>query len=145
MKNFFLLFIVIIICSSCEVESPCGIASTGPPLFTVEIIDAATNENVFTNGTYTEQQLKVTTPYSTYFDYFFISENNFNVINIFPGATDGTYTTYIKVGDQITIPIESKVYKSSSRCYTNYFMENIEVKGFDYTLDKEKGIYKIKI
>ncbi len=145
MKKLILFFIVIVLSSSCEVESPCGIASTGPPLFTIEIIDSATNENVFTSGTYTEQQLKVTTANSTYFDYFFISENNYNVINIFPGVTDGTYTTYIKLNDKVTIPIESKVVTRSSKCYSNSFIEKVEIIGFEYTLDKETGIYKIKI
>ncbi len=141
-KNSF-LFAFILLLYSCE--KPCGEASTGPPNFRVEIIDASTNENVFTNGTYTQAQLQVTTPNSTSFNYSFISENNYNVIGISPAWTEGTFTTFIKLNNTVIIPIQTKVYKSSTKCFENYFIEKVEVIGFTYTQDAQTGIYKIKI
>jgi hypothetical protein len=126
-------------------EKPCGEASTGPPGFKVAIIDASTNEDVFSNGTYTQAQLQVTTPNSTSFNYSFISENNNNLIGISPAWIDGVFTTYIKLNNTITIPIQSKVYKSATKCFENYFIEKVEVIGYVYSFDAQTGIYKIKI
>lgn len=143
MKKLIALFTVLFVLYSCE--KPCGEASTGPPNFRVEIIDATTNENVFTNGTYTQAQLQVTTPNSTSFNYSFISENNANVIGISPAWTEGTFTTYIKLNNAITIPVQTKVYKSTTKCFENYFIEKVEVIGYTFTQDAQTGIYKIKI
>lgn len=142
MKKFILVCTLLLLYSC---EKPCGEASTGPPQFKVELIDATTNENVFTSGRFTQSQLLVTTPNSSSFGYTFISENNRNMIGISPAWIDGNFTTYIKLGDQITIPIKSVVYKTSNRCFENYFLKSVEVVGFPYSLETETGIYKIKI
>ena len=145
MKKVIVLIGLVVLSLSCEKDEPCGEASTGPPSFSVEIIDKNTNENVFSNGTYTQNQLKVTTENSTTANYRFISENNMNIIGISPAWQEGTFTTIITLNNQISIPIESKIYKSSSKCYENYFIESLNVIGYSYTYDETTGIYKIKI
>jgi hypothetical protein len=126
-------------------EKPCGEASTGPPGFRIEIVDATTNENVFSNGTFTQSQVQVTTANSSSQEYLFISENNLNVIALSPAWTEGTFTTTIKLNNVVTIPIVTKIYKSTSRCFENYFIESVTVTGYSYSQDQSTGIYKIKI
>jgi hypothetical protein len=143
MKKLVFLFVIVILFNSCS--KPCGEASTGPPSFMIEIIDAITNENVFTNGTFTQNQLSVTTANSTSQGYFFNSENNVNLISINPARTDGTFTTLIKLNNQITIPIESTIEKSRTKCFESYFITSVTVSGYSYVRDSETGIIKIKI
>jgi hypothetical protein len=49
------------------------------------------------------------------------------------------------LNNTITIPIQSKVYKSATKCFENYFIEKVEVIGYVYSFDAQTGIYKIKI
>ncbi|WP_339833931.1 hypothetical protein [uncultured Flavobacterium sp.] len=141
------LFILIaFILFSCEKTEPCQDASTGPPYFFVEIVDSATNENIFTNGTYTENQLSVSTaPATNTNSYFFIAEDNANIIQITPSWSEGTFTTTISLHNQISILIVSEIYKSETRCNTNYFLKSVSIEGFDYEFVTENGFYRIKI
>ncbi|MFT7250888.1 MAG: hypothetical protein ACI9FW_000605 [Flavobacterium sp.] len=62
MNSKMLVFIIFyLLLFSCDKVEDCTNASTGTPYFFVEIVDSTTNENVFTNGTYTENQLSVST------------------------------------------------------------------------------------
>jgi hypothetical protein len=141
-----ILFSIVFVLVFISCEKPCDEASTGPPSFLVEIVDSATNENVFTNGTYTEGQLSVTTsPATISFSYGFFSEDNRNLIRITPSWSEGMFITTIKLGNQIAIPIESIITKSESRCNTNYFIQSLTLEGFEYEIEVETGIYKIKI
>lgn len=146
MKKIIALIGLVVLSLSCEKDdAPCPLSSVGPPNFTVEIVDKTTNENVFTNGTYKQSQLNVTTENSTSSDYIFISEDNMNIIGITPAWKSGTFTTTIKLNNQITIPIETIIIEKSTECYTNYYIESLKVFGYPYTYDETTGVYTIKI
>ena len=143
MKKILYLFVISCLFYSCD--EPCNEASLGPPSFMIEIIDATTNENVFSNGTYTQSQLDITTPTSLTFQYSFTSEDNLNIISISPAWKDGTFTTYVNLNNEITIPIVTVIKKVSTRCQTNYILKSVSIVGFENSFDSESGIYKIKI
>ena len=143
MKKSILVIILTVILYSCN--KPCQDASTGPPNFRIEIIDAVTNENVFTNGSFTQSQLQVTSTNSPSFNYNFISENNLNIIVISPAWEEGIFTTTLKLGADITIPITAKVKKVADDCNTNYVIETVTITNYQSYIDQENYIYKIKI
>lgn len=143
MKKAVFIFVLIFTLYSCD--KPCEEGATGPPNFNVEIVNKVTNENVFANGAYLPSQLRVLTPGSSTFTYSFISENNKNLINISPAYVDGSFTTNIILNNQKTIPIKTKIYKTSTKCFENFFIEKVEVVGYDYLYDEQTGIYTIKI
>lgn len=143
MKKSIFVIIFALFLYSCD--KPCQDASTGPPSFSIEIIDAVSNENVFTNGTFTQSQLQVTPTNSASFYYSFISENNLNILTISPAWEEGTFTTTLKLGEDITIPIIAKVKKVSNDCHTNYGIETVTISNYESHFDQENYIYKIKI
>jgi hypothetical protein len=143
MKKSIFLIIIITFFYSCE--EPCPIGNTGPPSFTVEIVDATTNENVFTNGTFSENQLQVTTEGSLTQSYGFISDENLNRIIITPAWSEGVFLTKIKLNNEIVIPIRTLITKSSTKCFENHFITNLVVENYAYTFDNQNGVYKIKI
>jgi hypothetical protein len=142
MKKSIFLIIIITFFYSCE---QCNEASVGPPSFTVEIVDATTNENVFTNGTFSESQLQVTTEGSLTQKYGFISDENLNRIIITPAWSEGVFLTKIKLNNEIVIPIRTLITKSSTKCHENHFITNLVVENYVYTFDNQNGVYKIKI
>lgn len=143
MKKILFLFVVSFFFYSCE-ES-CDEASLGPPYFAIEIVDATTNENVFSSGAYSQNKLEITTPNSTSSNFSFISENNLNIINISPALEEGTFTTYIKLNNEITIPVVTVIEKVSTPCQTNYILKSVSIEGFENSFNAEIGVYKIKI
>jgi hypothetical protein len=143
MKNYILGIVIAVLFYACD--KPCQDASTGPPSFSIEIIDAVTNENVFTNEAFTQSQLQVTSTNSTLFNYSFISDNNLNILLISPAWEEGTFTTTLKLGADITIPIIAKVKKVSDDCNTNYVIETVTINNYENYFDQENYIYKIKI
>jgi hypothetical protein len=142
MKKIIFLIIIITFFYSCE---QCNEASVGPPSFTVEIVDVTTNENVFTNGNFSESQLQVTTEGSLTQSYGFISDENLNRIIITPAWSEGVFLTKIKLNNEILIPIRTLITKSSTKCHENYFITNLVVENYAYTFDNQNGVYKIKI
>ena len=145
MKKIMALIGLVVLSLSCDLKGPCIEISVGPPYFTVEILDKTSNENVFTNGTYKQNQLEVNTESSTSGSYMFISENNRNVIGITPSLQEGTFTTTIILNNQITIPIKTIIVERYSSCHANTFIESVIVNGYSFTYDESTGIYKIKI
>ena len=140
----FIMFYLVLF--SCDKAEDCTSNSTGPPYFFVEIVDSVTNENVFTNGTYIESQLSVSTsPLTNSFSYGLIREDNVNIIQITPSWSEGIFLTTIKLDNQIEIPIETIIVKSESRCNTNYLIQSLTIDGFEYEIEVETGICKIKI
>jgi hypothetical protein len=120
---------------------------TPPEGFTFEIVDKTTGENLFTNGTYKSDQIVVTDLATNLkVPFTFISENG---INIFRIQTIGWKTE--KVNYSITIQDKNifELYVDASRSddddcsHTVY--KQILIKNAEYELNKEKGIYIIKV
>ena len=149
MKKIIALIGLVVLSLSCESEGVTPetlLCSSGPPKYYIEIVDKTTNENVFTNGTYSQNQVKITTENTTAESFRFVAKSaeNANVIEIIPAFQEGTFTTTVTINNEIKIPIESKIYLSESEC-KNLFIESVNVIGYSYTYDEATGIYTIKI
>lgn len=144
----FIIFLFIGLFSCDKLGSGNNIACFTPPEgFTFEIIDKTTGENLFTNGTYKSDQIVVTDlATNTKVPFKFISEN---AINIFGIQNIGWKTE--KVNYRITIQDKNifELYVDVSRLdgdncsYTVY--NQVLIKNAEYELNKEKGIYIIKV
>jgi hypothetical protein len=137
------LFLLVLFnsCNKCE-DIAC---STGPPSFTVELLDAVTGANVFTTGKYQASSIRVTDELDQSVYTNFSSENNRNTLNIVVSSTEGNQRLTLALGNDLSIPIQVKVTKVSSGCCSNYFAEEIIVEDAESELVKETGIIKIKI
>ena len=146
MQNFLkvscvLLLLLLNSCDKCE-DIAC---STGPPNFTVELVDAVTGENLFTNGKYMPGNIKVTDELGQKVYSSFFAEYGRNSLLISVNSTEGDQKITLAVGDDLSIPIKVKVYKGTANCCTNYFVEDVAVQGYATDVVKENGIIKIKI
>lgn len=128
-------------CDKCK-EINC---STGPPRFTLELVDKETGENVFTSGKYKAEDIVLTDENQQTVYTQFVAENNLNVVNIALPDTEGEKELKMRFGGGQEIIIRLDVRKGESKCCTNYFAENIQVDNFPYEQSKETGIIEIKI
>ncbi len=83
MKKFHLLLVLFISVLSCNDKDDCDNIDcfTPPPYYGFEIVDKQTRENLFTNGTFKESEIKVlNTDTQENLEFNFISENSLNIL-----------------------------------------------------------------
>jgi len=118
-----------------------------PASFFVEILDEASNENVFENTTYTQQQITILDLDEAAIPFKFIESAN--VIQIFPSvlnSTDNSFT--IKLNNDTTlqtdeIEVNYDVSSSAGECFTTYKIENVLFP--NNTSEITETVYVIKI
>jgi hypothetical protein len=140
------LFIVLVIAFfSVNCSESCSENATPPQASVfIELVDATTNENLFTNLTYTEGDIVVKDVNDEDVDFSFVSKDELNLIQIFPStniATNNTVTVYM--GTTETIEIQYNVETISTECYMQ--KKIIDVITPNYTTTEVNQIYRIKI
>ena len=148
MKNFYLLLVcVTLIFQSCKSDD-CGDCFTPPNSFIFEIVDKASGENVFTNGTYVAGDIKITDRLNDNerIEFMFISEDNINQIQIGSIGWD-TEIVNLKVsisGHEIfNLYVDAERKMGECCSYTEY--NAITIIDAEFELDAETGIYKILV
>lgn len=145
MRNIFMIASVFIIllmngCDRCD-----GIACvTGPPVFSVELIDSETGVNVFTSKKYDSKSIQLTDEANQAVYLNFISENNINIFNVSIDS-EKSRKIILKVGADVVIPMEVNIREGSGGCCTNYFIDDIKVIGYDVKASEKAGLIIIKI
>jgi len=119
--------------------------STGPPSFSLELIDKETGENVFTSGKYNAKDIVIKDENQKTVSTYFISENNFNIINVALPSVEGDKELKMELGKAQVIIIKLHVRKGESNCCTNYFAVNITAENFAYKQSIETGVIRIEI
>ena len=110
----------------------------------IKLVDATTNENLFTNLTYTEGDIVVKDVNDEDVDFSFVSKDDLNLIQIFPStnvAANNSITLYM--GTTETIEIQYSVETINTECYTQ--KKIIDVVTPNYTTTVANQIYTIKI
>lgn len=144
MKHLIISLFLILSLQSCNTDD-CGDCFTPPQGFQFELLDESTGTNVFTNGTYEPQQLKILeTNTSSPFDFDFISENNVNLIQL---NTIGWKTETVSLRFEISGTMIFSFYVDATRkrenccSFTSY--NTIELEGAAFEIAPESGIYTI--
>ena len=138
------LFLLTVITLSCTKEN-CS-ENVIPPQASVfiEVLDEDTDENVFTNETYTVGDISVTEFDDTEVDFVLITRDSLNLIQIFP-KTDVALDNkiYLNIADDETIEIQYDVETLNTECYTQKRIINVNIPF--YTFPEENQIFRIKI
>lgn len=135
-----------LIIASCD-KNNCRdtLCSTGPPSFSLELVDKATGENVFTSGKYKAEDIVLKDENQETVRTLLVAEDNLNIIGVTLPNTEGEKELKMRIGGEQEIIIRLNVRKGESKCCTNYFAESIKVENFTYEQSKETGIIEIKI
>ncbi|MDP2089127.1 MAG: hypothetical protein Q8J84_06955 [Flavobacteriaceae bacterium] len=133
----------------CKYLDPCGdgvLASTGPPVFPLKLVDALTGENLITNGTYAANQISITDINGKSIEYYFKHENQYNTFLIFPQSTRediGVKKIFFKINPSIIIELEVNIYEGKSECFTNYFARDYKALNYPYEIKEDVLIIKL--
>ncbi len=148
MRNYFfiLLFLVLTI-QSCKKED-CDLCFTPPNVFLFELVDKTTGENLFTNGTYNINDLKITNSLNNNapFEYEFITENDINLIQVY-GI--GWKTEKVNLNFEISnnyifsLYVDAERKKDDCCSYTSY--KEISINDIEFEIDSETGAHRILV
>ncbi len=144
-----LVIITLLMNQSCEKKNPCKDVDcfTPPSPFNFELVDKSTGENLFTNGTYKPSEIKITNiSDNSIIPYFFIDENNYNVIQINSiGWETEIIECSLKINDieVLRLYVDAKRLNENCCSFTRY--DEIRIENAEYEFDNQTGIYKILI
>ena len=123
------------------------LCTTPPGPFRFEIVDKATGENLFSNGTYQAGEIEIVNlSEEGAVEYRFIDENNLDLIQILSIGWETEKATYsVKIGDKSIFTLYVDAERLSEDCcsFTRFHEIRIENQEFEY--DENTGIYKILI
>jgi hypothetical protein len=144
-----LVIVILIITQSCEIVNDCeGYACFTPPHpFGFELVDKSTGENLFTNGTFNSNDIKVINlDDQSKVEFTFIAENDYNIIQI---NTIGWNTEIVNYSIQISTENIFNLFVNAERLnenccsFTRY--KEIRIENSEFELDQTNGLYKILV
>ncbi|MDP5105050.1 MAG: hypothetical protein NWQ31_02635 [Polaribacter sp.] len=143
----FIPFLLIILLQNCSLNDCNQACFTPPNSFQFEFIDATTKENLFTNKTFDEGDIKVINlADNTNIEFTFIDENDFNILGIGSiGWKTEIVECSIKVADKEILTLYVNAKRVSENCCSFTRFEEIRIENASYTLDNQKGIYTILV
>lgn len=140
---FLLLLFVVQACGKDDCEDYA--CTTPPDPFVFEIVDKATGENLFSNGTFSPEQIAViNTIDGREVEFTFVEENGLNLLRVHGvGWKTETVLSSIQLdGEEIfTLYVEAEMVSENCCTFTRY--HKIEIEGVEYKLNEETGTYTI--
>ena len=150
MKKFpiTLLLALVLFTQSCK-DDDCGdiLCFTEPPPFEFELIDKTTGENLFTNGTFNPQDIKVINladQRAVEFDFIF--ENDNNVIRIYTiGWQTETVNYTIQMSSEPLFELFVDAERLNTDCCSHTEYNEIRIENTEFQKEPSTGIYKILV
>ncbi len=147
--NTILAIIILILTQSCKKENECeGLDCFTPPSpFGFELVDKLTGENLFTNGTFNPNDIKVINlDDQSNLEFTFIDENDYNIIQINTiGWKTETVNYSINISNESVFELFVNAERLNGECcdYTEY--KEIRIENSEFELNQNSGIYKILV
>lgn len=141
--------ILLCILQSCNLEQDCGQDCFTPPQsFTFQIVDNESGENLFTNGTYEIEELKIVNVLDRdkTFEFNFITENNVGLIQLNNiGWKTEVVSLSFEVSNTSIFKFKVDAERKTANCCSFTTYKEISVKDANFELDKQTGIYRILV
>ena len=146
MKKIVFIFLTAFMLYGCPpVDCDDMLYDVGPPILHIELIDKDLEGNIFTEELFSSEDLEITDVDGNNIDFRFISENNYNIIQLIPYRYDEENIIFIKLEDEINIELVFDINEYIGECSSSFYIENIKVENYPYELNNETGILEIKI
>jgi hypothetical protein len=135
--------ILIIVLSSCE---KCDECFTPPEPFIFVLVNED-GENLFSVGTYNEEQLTIIeTSSNQNFDFQFIAENNSNLIEINSlGWTSEKVSLSFRIEEKEIFTFNVDAERKSEDCCSFTKYNQISIEGAEFDVESKSGVYEVVI
>ncbi len=147
-QRLILFAFIIFALQACSVKN-CDVDCTSPPLsYNFELVDKTTGENLFVNGTFDPNDIKVVDidNENSAVEHGFISENNLDIITLGPFGWEKEVANYlIKVDTTDIFSLHVDAERISENCCTFTQLNEFGIEGAAYEQNSENGIYKILV
>lgn len=139
-----ILFVIIGI-AGCDLNEDCGECFTPPKYFVFELVDKITQENVFTNGTYSSSDIQVISiKDNSAIQFNFIGEDHINLIEINSVGWQTEIVNYaIRVANDTIFEFYANAARVSEDCCSFTRWNEIRIDEAEYELSSDTGWYKI--
>ena len=148
MKNNILIALVafVLILNSCD-DCDDKYCFTPPSRFTFELVDKTTKENLFTNETFSSNEISVTNLVdNSNLEFDFIDEDDVNLIQINSiGWESETVDALITVSGIDIFNLIVDAERTSEDCCTFTKYNEIRIENAEFELSDENGIYTILV
>ena len=147
MKSIIKILVLLLLTQSCKIDDECGECFSPPNQFVFELVDSTTGENLFTNGYFNSNDIRVLDANTqNNIEFSFIDENAINLISIntIGWKTETVNYSIIILNDNIfNLYVDAERLTADCCNYTKY--NEIIIENKDFQLNQETGIYKILI
>ena len=144
----FLFLLSIFFVSHCKIDD-CEemLCFSPPPVLWFELVDANTGENLFTNGTYFKDQIKIQkVGDGTNVNFNFITENELNLIGIHSIGWQTEIVNFsvgVSTNNIFKLHVDAKRVNENCCSFTRF--DEIKIENSNYEFDPKSGIYKILV
>ncbi|TXE10754.1 hypothetical protein ES711_02270 [Gelidibacter salicanalis] len=140
------LILLVVFFQSCNSDD-CGDCFTPPENFRFELVDKSSRENVFSNGTFNQNQIKITNMLNNSpAEFKFISENEINLIQINGiGFQTETIRLQIDLGNTPVFNFYVDAERKKEDCCSFTEFKDINITNSDFELDPQTGVYRILV
>ncbi|MDP3314063.1 hypothetical protein [Lutibacter sp.] len=146
MKTKFILFVLIIGLTSCDISSDCGDCFTPPREFNFVFVDEDSSQDLFENGTFNVNDLAVTNLKNETTNFKIIKYQNQTVLSLNSIGwvlEPSVYT--IKLSPDVSVIINVDMDKISGDCCTYFEVKEFKILNYEYSESTSTGIIKIEI
>lgn len=125
----------------------CGECFTPPSPFVFEIVDAETGENLFGNGTYAPEQIKIISEGNAgNAGYSFLSENDINLLQINGiGWKTETVSLWITASTDTLFSLKVSARRETVECCSFTQFTDVQIGWSDFVYNPGTGIYLVSV
>lgn len=147
MKKILVLVVASLTLISCDLDNnDCGDCLTPPRQFNFDFADKDTNENLFINDTFEEDDLKVYDENDEEIEFQLVPYNDRKilVLNTIGWELDPkTYT--VELSDDVLVIFDLDMDKIQGECCTYFEVKNFYLPDYEYVESPSTGIIQVKI
>lgn len=146
MKTKFILFVLIIGLTSCDVNSDCGDCFTPPREFNFVFVDKVSSQDLFENGTFNVGDITVTNQEDETINFKIIKYQNQTILSLnLIGCVLEQSEYTIELSTEVSAIINVDMDKITGDCCTYFEVKEFEILNYEYSESSSTGIFKIEI
>lgn len=141
MKNLFVVFLISLMFTGCDITDEGRLCATGPVGLTFEVINETTGENLFEDELFEENQLQIRNNDWENVDFEFVPERN--LVSVLLGWESKSDTYTVSIREEIEFDIAFTLEKSSSEGCTSTMLTELDILGGTYEISETTGVVSI--